>query len=52
MELNQLLARLKAEATLRPSLVAKDLADGSLCNADVLGDRSLSPVGVQQIADQ
>ncbi|MBU9552461.1 hypothetical protein KTE50_28400 [Burkholderia multivorans] len=52
MKLYQFLARLKAEAALRTSLVAKHLADGSLRDTDVLGDCSLSPVSIKQVADQ
>ncbi|MBR8123250.1 hypothetical protein KDW39_08820 [Burkholderia multivorans] len=52
MEFNQLLAGLEAKPTLGTDLVAEDLADRSLRNPDVLGDGSLSPVGVQQVADE
>ncbi|WP_155754429.1 hypothetical protein [Burkholderia vietnamiensis] len=52
MKLNQFMARLKSKAALRSSLVAENLADGSLRDADVLGDRSLSPVRIKQVADE
>lgn len=52
VQVDKLLTGLKAEPPLCASLVAQDLTDCSLGDANVVCDGTLSPIGIKKVADQ